>query len=277
MSFILLILLANPVLPLQPPEPGGAIPPAHLGAAPQRVGVIDHEALQAVSARLGACIEATGQSPGPVQLLLDPEGWWAAVDFGQPFRAPVTEVQVCIQRAARTPARLVTAGSTVAISWPDPTKPQPFPPVAPPTPPWMEIDSRWRCSVRASIDARPPTPCVTADGTQILFPEEAWETNKPQLKDPTVLDAVGDLLQAVKGITLVEIANHDAVERQAYGMNLSQRRAEVVRTYLAQKKGIDADRLMARGYGANVPLADHRTPQGRAHNLRTELRILAWR
>ena len=44
-------------------------------------------------------------------------------------------------------------------------------------------------------------------------------------------------------------------------------RAESVRTYLI-KKGVTSDRMVAKGYGENVPIADNRTAAGRAQNRR---------
>jgi outer membrane protein OmpA-like peptidoglycan-associated protein len=37
-------------------------------------------------------------------------------------------------------------------------------------------------------------------------------------------------------------------------------------------KGIDADRLTAKGYGSSQPVAANDTPEGRAKNRRVELR-----
>jgi OOP family OmpA-OmpF porin len=53
---------------------------------------------------------------------------------------------------------------------------------------------------------------------------------------------------------------------------LSEKRAEAIRAYL-MTRGIAADRLTAIGYGATRPVADNRTPAGRAKNRRVELRL----
>lgn len=69
----------------------------------------------------------------------------------------------------------------------------------------------------------------------------------------------------------VEVEGHtDSVGSAAYNQVLSQRRAEAVRRYLIQR-GIAADRITARGYGASRPIADNRTEAGRALNRRTEI------
>jgi outer membrane protein OmpA-like peptidoglycan-associated protein len=50
-------------------------------------------------------------------------------------------------------------------------------------------------------------------------------------------------------------------------MDLSQRRAQSVVDYLVDK-GISPDRLSAKGYGPDHPVADNNTRVGRAKNRR---------
>lgn len=57
-------------------------------------------------------------------------------------------------------------------------------------------------------------------------------------------------------------------ERQ--NLQLSQRRANAVREYLASR-GVDAERLEAVGLGENYPVASNTTPTGRATNRRVEI------
>jgi OOP family OmpA-OmpF porin len=71
----------------------------------------------------------------------------------------------------------------------------------------------------------------------------------------------------------VEIQGHtDSVGNDNFNLKLSQKRAESVRTYLI-KQGIASDRMTAKGYGENVPIADNRTGDGRAQNRRVEFVI----
>jgi OOP family OmpA-OmpF porin len=72
----------------------------------------------------------------------------------------------------------------------------------------------------------------------------------------------------------VEVAGHtDSVGAAAYNRDLSERRARSVMEYLVSA-GIAADRMTARGYGQEAPIADNSSDEGRAMNRRVELRIL---
>jgi OOP family OmpA-OmpF porin len=72
----------------------------------------------------------------------------------------------------------------------------------------------------------------------------------------------------------LEIAGHtDNVGDDVANMQLSQRRADAIRVYLIGK-GIDGNRILAKGYGETIPLASNDYPEGRMFNRRTEIRII---
>lgn len=73
----------------------------------------------------------------------------------------------------------------------------------------------------------------------------------------------------------VEISGHtDNIGYKAYNKYLSQKRANAVVGYL-KNKGIDARRIVARGYGENRPLASNDNEfEGRSLNRRVEFKIL---
>jgi OOP family OmpA-OmpF porin len=56
-------------------------------------------------------------------------------------------------------------------------------------------------------------------------------------------------------------------------MTLSQARAEAVRDYL-MKRGVEASRLQAVGYGRDRPADRNNTQEGRAKNRRVELIVV---
>ena len=72
----------------------------------------------------------------------------------------------------------------------------------------------------------------------------------------------------------VELAGHtDNVGSESYNLKLSAERAESVRNALIDK-GIDANRLTAKGYGASQPIVPNDTEEHRALNRRTEMIII---
>ncbi|MBZ5487759.1 OmpA family protein [Halomonas aquamarina] len=69
----------------------------------------------------------------------------------------------------------------------------------------------------------------------------------------------------------VSIEGHtDSRGTAQYNKDLSQRRAESVTTYLAQR-GVGSNRMRAVGYGEERPIASNDTDEGRAQNRRVEL------
>ncbi len=62
----------------------------------------------------------------------------------------------------------------------------------------------------------------------------------------------------------------DSTGSAAYNQKLSERRAAAVADYLTAQ-GISGGRLLVQGYGENNPVADNKTPEGRAHNRRVVL------
>ncbi len=88
-----------------------------------------------------------------------------------------------------------------------------------------------------------------------------------------ILDRVAEVLKENPNVK-VEIQGHtDSVGPEDYNLRLSQARAEAVRQYLISK-GISPDRLIAKGYGEMMPIADNRTREGRAKNRRIEFVVI---
>lgn len=71
------------------------------------------------------------------------------------------------------------------------------------------------------------------------------------------------------GSILVE-GHTDSVGSVSANEELSRRRAEAVREYLIER-GVTAGRIRAVGLGPNRPIADNKTPEGRANNRRVEI------
>jgi len=72
----------------------------------------------------------------------------------------------------------------------------------------------------------------------------------------------------------IEIGGYtDNIGSDEKNLQLSLERAKSIVAYLIAK-GIDNNRLVAKGYGADDPIADNDTDEGRQKNRRTEVKIL---
>jgi outer membrane protein OmpA-like peptidoglycan-associated protein len=88
-----------------------------------------------------------------------------------------------------------------------------------------------------------------------------------------ILDRAIKVLLEFPDVNL-EISGHtDNRGKADYNRDLSQRRADSVKTYFVQR-GISSSRLQSIGYGPTRPIADNRSQSGRATNRRTEFRLI---
>lgn len=102
-----------------------------------------------------------------------------------------------------------------------------------------------------------------------------FETGKADLEEDSykVLDELVAYLNR-KDDERIELQGHtDNVGSAKSNLILSDARANTVRTYLLSK-GIDPNRVTAKGYGLTVPVSSNKTEEGRAQNRRTEVKIL---
>jgi len=88
-----------------------------------------------------------------------------------------------------------------------------------------------------------------------------------------VLDSVVQYLKANPKVR-IEIQGHtDNIGGADYNLALSQKRADAVKAYVTAG-GINAGRLVAKGYGLTVPVGDNTAPEGRARNRRVVFKAL---
>jgi len=74
---------------------------------------------------------------------------------------------------------------------------------------------------------------------------------------------------------VIEISSHtDSYGTDEYNQVLSEKRANSVVEYLANK-GINRNRLIAKGYGETLPIAPNDTDEGRQLNRRSEFKIIS--
>lgn len=101
-----------------------------------------------------------------------------------------------------------------------------------------------------------------------------FEHNKATIR-PTSYEILDEIAQVFieNPIFIVEVQGHtDNVGNDEYNMDLSERRAQSVRTYLVNK-GVPAERLTAKGYGPHKPITSNDTAKGRSMNRRVEFSI----
>lgn len=113
-------------------------------------------------------------------------------------------------------------------------------------------------------------------GESIVLKNIFFETAKYNLvsKSKIELDKLVTFLQK-NGKVSIEISGHtDSVGNEQANKVLSENRAKAVLDYLIEK-GISPERLSAKGYGAENPIASNETEKGRALNRRTEFKILS--
>ena len=88
-----------------------------------------------------------------------------------------------------------------------------------------------------------------------------------------LLDRAAKVLQDYPDVKL-EISGHtDSRGKADYNRDLSQRRADAVKTYFVTR-GVASERLQSIGYGPTRPIANNKTQSGRATNRRTEFRLI---
>jgi OOP family OmpA-OmpF porin len=151
----------------------------------------------------------------------------------------------------------------------------------------VEVDSD-HDTVPDSRDACPATPVgVKVDATGCALPLfkgndrtvtlrgvnfEPWKDDLLPASTAVLDDVARQLIESPE--VKVEIGGHtDARGNPTRNLRLSLARAETVRAYLIMK-GVDGDRLVARGYGLSKPITSNTTAAGRAMNRRVELRRL---
>lgn len=92
------------------------------------------------------------------------------------------------------------------------------------------------------------------------------------LESRPTLDAVADLLFRNPKLKLMVLAHTCTMGSEEYNLDLSERRAKSVKTYLV-RQGIPPPTIRYRGLGFSAPIADNSTEEGRSKNRRVEFRV----
>ncbi|MFO0758155.1 MAG: OmpA family protein [Byssovorax sp.] len=119
-------------------------------------------------------------------------------------------------------------------------------------------------------------PTVRVSETEVLILEQVqFDTAKATIKKVSdeLLDKVAKVLKDHPELKKLEIQGHTDNKGNAKANEiLSQQRADAVLKAMV-KRGIDAKRLTAKGYGQNVPIATNDTEEGRQQNRRVQFKI----
>lgn len=114
----------------------------------------------------------------------------------------------------------------------------------------------------------------------IVIQNILYDFNKATLRPESLkaLDGVVTIMRDNPGIK-IELSSHtDSIGSSAYNIKLSQQRAQSCVNYIISK-GIDSERIIAKGYGKNVPVAPNSLPDGKDNpagrqlNRRTEFKV----
>jgi outer membrane protein OmpA-like peptidoglycan-associated protein len=105
---------------------------------------------------------------------------------------------------------------------------------------------------------------------KVLFRTGSADIDK---RSDQLLDQISTALKTNPQVRKVRIEGHtDNIGGPEVNRRLSQERAESVKKALVER-GVDEDRLEAKGYGEENPVAPNETAAGRAKNRRVEFII----
>ena len=115
----------------------------------------------------------------------------------------------------------------------------------------------------------PPPQEVVVRLRKMYFKFDKWDPRQRSLKQIERLVGLMKKWPALK----VSIEGHtDNIGPAKYNKTLSQKRADAIRKFILSK-GIEADRVVAIGYGKERPIASNKALGGRRLNRRVELRF----
>jgi outer membrane protein OmpA-like peptidoglycan-associated protein len=103
--------------------------------------------------------------------------------------------------------------------------------------------------------------------SDVLF-DTASYTLKPGAREK--LAKISGIVLAHPGLSLQIEGHTDSVGGDDFNQQLSERRADSVRDFLAEQ-GVPGSSITAHGFGKMQPVASNDTPEGRQRNRRVEL------
>jgi len=102
----------------------------------------------------------------------------------------------------------------------------------------------------------------------------AFNSDRLTTKAKQALDELAASVQNAQHYIITVEGGADSVGSKDYNYDLSQRRADAVIQYLAQKANIPAHKIFVIGLGKDHPVAANDSSAGRAKNRRVEVRLM---
>ena len=112
----------------------------------------------------------------------------------------------------------------------------------------------------------------SARGLIVNMSDVLFDTGSSELKPGAreKLAKISGILLAHPGLTLQIEGHTDSVGSDEFNQQLSERRADTVRDFLAEE-GVPVSSITAKGFGKSQPVASNDTAEGRQRNRRVEL------
>jgi len=129
-------------------------------------------------------------------------------------------------------------------------------------------DSQAALAKLAAVKDEPRGMVITLSGSVLFASNRA--VLLPEAR--TRLDQVAEVLLTTRERNLTVEGYTDSQGSVNYNLDLSQRRADAVRSYLIER-GYQGDLIQSHGLGKGSPVADNSSPEGRANNRRVEIII----
>lgn len=137
-----------------------------------------------------------------------------------------------------------------------------------------EVEVKRETTETITFELVPAKAVVQADRIDIQD-KVFFETDQAVIKSEShgILDEVAEILVNHPELQHLTVEGHtDSVGDAGYNKDLSQRRADAVRTYLVER-GVEASRITAIGYGEERLLVEEKTEADRAKNRRVQFYV----
>jgi outer membrane protein OmpA-like peptidoglycan-associated protein len=130
-----------------------------------------------------------------------------------------------------------------------------------------ELRAQLLSQLNSILQTRDSARGLIVNMSDVLF-DTGSATLKPGAREK--LAKISGILLAHPGLSLQIEGHTDSVGTDEFNQQLSERRADSVRDFLAEQ-GVAGSAITARGFGKTQPVASNDTPEGRQRNRRVEL------